>query len=331
MGIAPGIASGIESDRIAYEALLERSRQRSIFAESWWLDAVTGSPDDWRANLLRDDDGSVLAAWPLPTRTTSHGLVGHGAPYTPWLGPLLPEREPEIERISDDVDLLESLAGLVEPYAHVEAACLPELDYWTPLAWHGYTQTSRTTWRIGAGRSAEDARTELRASTRKALSRAERQGVTVRGGTVDELLAAWASTFERQGAPVPNEDVLERVARLSVERGRGQVLAATGADGELAAAGLFVWDDRFTWSLAHGWIPGPNAAGAPTVLVFNALVAALERGTGFDFEGSMLKPVEKFVRGFGGEPVAYSVVRRSSPAWERSVARKRRVKRLLRR
>lgn len=324
-----GIASGIESERLAYEELLERSRQRSIFAESWWLDATTGGPDHWRANLLRDEDGTVLAAWPLPTRSTSHGPVGHGAPYTPWLGPQLPAREPEVERISDDVDHLESLARLLEPYAHVEAACMPELDYWTPLAWHGYTQTTRTTWRVEAGASAEQARATLRASTRKALSRAERQGVTVRDGTVAELLAAWASTFERQGTAVPDGDVLERVARLSLERERGQVLAAIGADGELAAAGLFVWDDRLTYSLAHGWIPGANAAGAPTVLVWNALVASLERGTGFDFEGSMLQPVEKFVRGFGGRPHAYSVVRRSAPAWERHVARKRRVKRLL--
>jgi hypothetical protein len=326
-----GIASGIETERLAYESVLERSRQRSIFAESWWLDTTTGSPDAWRPNLLRDEDGTVLAAWPLPTRTTSHGLVGHGAPYTPWLGPLLSEREPDVERISDDVDLLESLATQLEQYAHVEAACMPEFDYWTPLAWHGYSQTTRTTWRIDAGPSEDEARAALRASTRKALSRAERQGVTVRDGTVEELLAAWASTFERQGKAVPNGDVLERVARLSLERGRGQVLAATGADGELAAAGLFVWDDRLTYSLAHGWIPGPNAAGAPTVLVFSALVAALGRGTGFDFEGSMLQPVEKFVRGFGGSPHAYSVVRRSSPAWERHVARKRRIKRLLRR
>jgi hypothetical protein len=45
----------------------------------------------------------------------------------------------------------------------------------------------------------------------------------------------------------------------------------------------------------------------------------------------MLKPVESFVRGFGGAPHAYSVVRRSSSAWSKAVARKRRIKRLMRR
>jgi hypothetical protein len=326
-----GIASGIEGERMAYERLLERAHQRTIFAESWWLDATCGSLEAWQPNLLRDEDGEVIAAWPLPTRTTSHGKVGHGVPYTPWLGPMLPGADTDVARWSADVDLLEQLAEQLASHAHVEAACMPELDYWTPLSWHGFTQTTRTTWRIAAGLDADTARANLRASTRKALSRAERQGVTVRAGTVDELLAAWASTFERQGKAVPNADVLERVARLSLERGRGEVLAAVGADGTLAAAGLFVWDDRLTYSLAHGWIPGPDSAGAPTVLVWNAIVAALARGTGFDFEGSMLQPVEKFVRGFGGAPHAYSVVRRSSATWERTVARKRRVKRLLRR
>ena len=43
------------------------------------------------------------------------------------------------------------------------------------------------------------------------------------------------------------------------------------------------------------------------------------------------RPDGSLVRGFGGAPHAYSVVRRSSPAWERTVARKRAVKRALRR
>lgn len=331
MGIAPtSVASGIEAERLAYERLLETSRQRSVFAESWWLDAVTASPDAWRPNLLRGTDGSVRAAWPMPVRTTSHGAVGTGAPYTPFLGPLLPDREPGVARVSADVELLEALAEQLDEFAHVEAACSPELDYWTPLSWHRFTQTTRTTWRIAAGGSIDDVRAGMRKGTRSALSAAERDGLVVSVGTVDDLLAACEATFAAQDvADVPARTVLERVARLAVERERGEILAVRTADGELASAGLFVWDDRWTWNLANGRIADVGATGAPTALLFAAIDHALARGTGFDFEGSMLRPVEKFVRGFGGEPVAYSVVRRSTPAWERTVARRRRVKRLL--
>ena len=324
---------GIESERLAYASVLESSRQRSVFAEAWWLDASTGSPDGWRPNLLRAADGTPRAAWPMPVRVQREGLVGTGAPYTPFLGPLLPDRDgAAVARVSSDVDLLEALAEHLAGHAHVEAACMPELDYWTPLAWHEFTQTTRTTWRIAAGATPDDVRAGMRKGTRSTLTAAERDGLVVATGTIDDLLAACEATFAQQGADeVPGRPVLERVARAALQRERGEILAVRTADGVLASAGLFVWDDRWTYNLANGRIADAGATGAPTALLWHAIQRALERGTGFDFEGSMLKPVEKFVRGFGGAPVAYSVVRRSSPAWQRAVARRRRVKRLLRR
>ena len=332
MGIAPDIASGLEGERIAYESLLERSRQRSVFAESWWLDASTGSPDGWRPNLLLDASGDPRAAWPLPTRSSAHGPVATGAPYTPFVGPQLPDREPGVARVSADSELLRELATKLDEYAHVEAACMPELDYWTPLSWHGFEQTTRTTWRVAAGTAPADVRAGMRKGTRSALTAAERDGLVIDTGTIEELLAACEATFAAQDiADVPARTVLERVARAATQRGRGEILAVRTPDGELASAGLFVFDDRLTYNLANGRIAASGATGAPTALIWHAIGRALERGTGFDFEGSMLEPVERFVRGFGGEPFAYSVVRRSSPAWAKVVVHKRRIKRFLRR
>jgi hypothetical protein len=208
----------------------------------------------------------------------------------------------------------------------------PELDYWTPLSWHDFTQSTRTTWRLPAGSTPDQLRTGLRKGTRSTLTAAERDGLVVETGTIDELLAACEATFAAQDLPgVPAREVLERIARAATQRERGEILAVRTPDGVLASAGLFVWDDRFTYNLANGRIAESGATGAPTALLWNAITHAMARGTGFDFEGSMLKPVEKFVRGFGGTPVQYSVVRRSSPAWAKAVARKRCLKRILRR
>ncbi|MEO6866395.1 MAG: hypothetical protein ABI200_00050, partial [Gaiellales bacterium] len=168
MATAPDIDSGpdpdIEAERAAYAQLLASSRQRSIFAEAWWLDAVTGSPDSWRPNLLLGPDGAARAAWPLAIRRERAGLIGTGASYTPWLGPLLEDRGTDgVARVSADIELLQSLAIQLEAeYAHVEAACMPELDYWTPLAWQGFTQTTRTTWRIDAGLTPDAVRAGMR-------------------------------------------------------------------------------------------------------------------------------------------------------------------------
>ncbi|MCW2962531.1 MAG: hypothetical protein JWM25_1399 [Thermoleophilia bacterium] len=327
------MSSSPATDRTDYDAFLATSRQRTIFAEGWWLDAATGSAEAWRPNLLRDDAGAVRAAWPLATREWRLGDIGAGARYTPFLGPQLPAKGSNAaDQASADVALLDDLATSLHLYEHVEAACAPELDYWTPLHWHDYTQTTRTTWRIDAGQSLDEVRAGLRSERKRNLKAATAAEFVAGTGTIDDLLTACAATFERQEADVPGEVVLRRLAEAALERGRGEVLTVRTASGELASAGLFVFDDRWTWNLANGHLEVDGGQrGAPTLLQWTAIEHALARGTGFDFEGSMIRPIERFVRGFGGRPVSYSVVRRSSPDWARTVARKRLVKRLLRR
>ena len=316
------------SDRDDYAAFLAASPQRSVFAQPWWLDITTGGADRWRPNVVRAADGSVRAAWPLPTREERGTGVAHGAPYTPFVGPMLASAD-----VTEEVDALDELSALLErEYLHVEAACTPEFDYWTPLSWHGFTQTTRTTWRIAADQSIDDVRAAMRKKTRGSLRAAERDGLTVVTGSVEDLLEACAATFERNlDSSVPARTVLATLAAETVPRGAGEILAVRTDSGELASAGLFVFDDRWTWNLANGRLDVDGAVGAPTLLLDAAIERALARGTGFDFEGSMLRPVERFVRGFGGGHVQYSVIHRSTPQWERHVARKRRIKRLLRR
>jgi hypothetical protein len=63
-----------------------------------------------------------------------------------------------------------------------------------------------------------------------------------------------------------------------------------------------------------------------------AIELASKRGTGFDFEGSSLRSVERFFRAFGGHPVPCSRVRwTSSRGLSAEVAVKRAVRRATRR
>lgn len=326
------MTDGTDTDREAHDAVVAASPQGSIFAESWWLDLAAG-PTRWRPYVLRGGDGAPVASWPVIERVSRLGLVAVGAPYSPSLGPLLspPGDATSTRRWSQEVEGLEQLARLLAGHAHVEAACSPELRYWTPLSWHGYTQTTRTTWRLAAPLDAQAVRAGMRKGARNALTSATRAGLTCTPATVDELLVACEATFRRQDARLPNEGVLRRLATGALERGRGEVLAVRAAGGELVSAGLFVFDARWTWNLAQGRIDVDGAGGAPTLLMITAIEHAAARGTGFDFEGSMLEPVERFVRGFGGEPSPYSVIRRSDAAHARAVAWKRRAKRVTRR
>jgi hypothetical protein len=63
-------------------------------------------------------------------------------------------------------------------------------------------------------------------------------------------------------------------------------------------------------------------------VLWEAIKRASARGTVFDFEGSMLRHVESFVRSFAGVPTPYSIVWRTPSAPMRAA---RLAKRTLRR
>lgn len=310
-----------------YDELVLRSPQGSIFALSWWLEAV--APGRWRVNAV-EGQGELVAAWPTVVRTGIWGDMHTGAPLTPYLGPLLTPGE-GAHRRSNEIEQVERLLQRIGRFAHLEAACNPTFDYWTPLHWHGFGQTTHYTWRLPPVSDTEEAFAGLRENVRREIRKARKTGLVVEEGSLDEYLLVHEQTATRQGrleAARANRALIERIDEAAAARGARTILLARDPGGLLHSGGYFVHDGRWTYYLLGGSDPTLRTSGAASLVMWAAIEQAAERGTGFDFEGSMLRPVERFVRAFGGVPVPYSIVR-STPS--RGFALERASKRALRR
>jgi hypothetical protein len=285
-----------------YDEFVAASPQGSIFCTSWWLDAV--APGRWRSHELRDGE-RIVAAWPTVVERTRLGVVHRGAPLTPYLGPLFLPGE-GARRRSRELKLAEELLSTLGPFAHLEARCNPAFDYWTPLRWHGFRQTTNYTWRLLDLADVEAVFAGFRENIRGHVRAAERNGTTVAEGTLADLLEVHRRRFDRDPEAI---DRLEAAAAMHEAR---TILIARDADGRARAAGYFVHDDRFTTYLLAA--TDAEVRGAAALVLWEAIKRASERGTAFDFEGSMLRPVESFVRSFGGVPTPYSIVWRTPSA-----------------
>lgn len=304
-----------------YDEIVDASPQGTVFSTSWWLDAV--APGSWKPHVV--DDGDLQAAWPTVVRRSRWGALHLGASLTPFLGPILPVVEGQKRRWSAAEQLLELLLEELGPYAHLEARCHPSFSYWTPLSWHGCTQITRYTWRLDDLSDLEAAEAGLRSNIRGDIRKARKQGVTVVEGTKDDLFELHAAAAgERGQLPEATRETIEAVDGLAEARDARRVLVARGADGEAHAAGYFVWDDSTLYYLVGASDAALRSSGATSLLLWAAIALAAERGLAFDFEGSMIRSVERFFRAFGGEPVPYSVIRhtpRSGLRAERVVKR----------
>jgi hypothetical protein len=143
------------------------------------------------------------------------------------------------------------------------------------------------------------------------VSKAQREGLVVEPGSADDLVALQRKTFERQedAGTGPPEALVRRIAAAVAPHDAGEILVARDDAGRVHSASMFVHDERTTWYLLGGSDTELRASGSASLLMWEGIRAAGVRGTAFDFEGSMLRHVERFVRNFGGEPVAYSIVR----------------------
>ena len=69
-----------------------------------------------------------------------------------------------------------------------------------------------------------------------------------------------------------------------------------------------VWDERTMYALMSARNREVEPAGANTLLYWEAIRLAAEVSRVFDFEGSMVEPIEHYFRGFGGRQTPYFCV-----------------------
>ncbi len=290
-----------------WDEFVASSEQGTPFQTSWWLEAV--APSRWQINEVRDENGRISAAWPTIVRKHRSGLVHTGAPLTPVLGPLLtaPRGKRHYSRV---ISQLEQLVERLGSYAHLEARMHHSIDYWTPLHWHGFTQTTHYTWRIEDCSDADAIKDGFRDSVRRQLRKAEREELIVEECSIEEFIPLQQKTFGRQGldGATPPSDLLRRIDRAAGEKKQRKILVARDSSGRAHAAHWYVFDEKSVWYLMGGSDPALRSSGAATLLMWHGMMLAAEDGRAFDFEGSMLKHVERFVRAFGGKPVPYSHV-----------------------
>jgi predicted acetyltransferase len=78
------------------------------------------------------------------------------------------------------------------------------------------------------------------------------------------------------------------------------------------AAIYLIWDRDCTYYLMGGADPEFRNSGAMSLLIWEGINQAAQRKQSFDFEGSMIEPIEHFFRSFGGEQTHYLQITKRS-------------------
>ena len=277
----------------------------SLFDQPWWLDAV--APGSWSEVVIREG-GIVIGRMPFGhARRLGVTVLGH-PPLTQTLGPWVrvPSDASYAHGLTAEMDVMERLITALprfdifhQQFSHFVVNALP-------FHWAGFSTSIRYTYRIEDLTDLDAVLAGFRPNVRRHLRKAAGR-LEVRDDLgLDRFLEVHASTFKRRGMAVPYDDsVVRHIDAASASRGCRRILFAQDSSGHVHAAQYIVWDKRATYGLMGGVDPDFTSSGAASVLMWEAIRHASTVSRAFDFEGSMVKSIERFVRQFGARQTPY--------------------------
>jgi hypothetical protein len=275
-----------------------------LFHQPWWLDAV--APGNWDAVEVVEG-GEIVGRLPF-VRLRQFGLTILGQPSLaqflgPWVKPGMGEADARPDR-EDEI-----LARLIE--------ALPPHDVFFQTSHHsmtncrafharGFAHSNQYTYVIDELEDHDRIWAGFRENIRREIRKAQRRVVVRSVEDVGILIALNRMTFERQGmAPGASEEVIRRLDAACKARNVRRMLVAEGADGAPHAVLYLVWDGTSAYYLMGGSDPSLRTSGAMSLLMWEAIQFAGQVAGRFDFEGSMLRPIERFFRAFGSRQVSF--------------------------
>jgi Acetyltransferase (GNAT) domain len=288
----------------------QHSPQWTIFCEPWWHDAVAPGSVRYVGGRCGKSISVTLA---IVERSFGPISGAHRAPYTPWLGFI--DCTDQTAKLSTRLGQLE--AGMREittrllGYKLVSLSSHHSLSYLLPMIWEGFSVHAGYTYRIDGKPDEKTMWADLDGKVRTAIRKSEKLNVRVESSSdIDGFITNHFDVFSRQNISTPVDRArLRTIISAAFDANRAKILTGVDDANRIHASGLYVWDDLCTYYLMGGGDPTLRDSGAMAAVLWKAIA---ERHTSaFDFEGSMIEPIEKFFRGFGGTPTPYFVTERS--------------------
>ncbi len=297
----------MQNNKESYQRLCDQEASIPLFSRPWWLDAAAGA-ENWDVALL-EKGGLVLATMPY----LKHRRAGFRILTQPWLtlslGPWLrPSTAKPPRKIAQQKELLQGLIEQLPPFDHFQQKWHYDQTNWLPFRWSGFEQTTSYSYVISDLTDLQAVwngfQENIRKEVRKATGRAQ---LCVRDDrSLEDMLSLHRMTFDRQGKSTPcPERIIRAIDEACSARDRRRIFIAEDVQGRQHAAVYMVWDENSAYYLLGGGDPALRNSGAASLCMWEAIRYAAAVTKRFDFCGSMVEPIEHFVRAFGGNQCPY--------------------------
>jgi len=267
---------------------------------NWWNEVVQ---DSWEVAVL-EKGGEIQAIWPYYLRKKGPWKMIAQAPLTPYAGPFLvyPEGQKTCSKISYEHKQYEALMKQLPKVAEIDLSFPMRFENGLAFQWNAFEERVKYTYLLNLKSDEAFLWKNLRENVRRQIKKAEKCLRLEIAFKSEALETAMRSTFEQQHQPYPlAEKYLERIIHYFEKHECGKLYLAYEKE-QLHSAIAIVYDATTAYYLVGGSMQAHKNSGAMSLLMWQAIQDAKSRGLEyFNFEGSSIPSIEKYLRGFGGE------------------------------
>lgn len=300
--------------KISYRELCKREPTIPIFSKDWWLDAVCGE-ENWDVVLIKHES-DIVASLPYyikrGRRITTIGMPQLTQSLGPWLRP---SKGKYANALAWQKDLMTELINQLPSYDFFVQNFHYTVTNWLPFYWQGFCQSTRYTYIIedlsDINNVWDGLLSNIRSDIKKARNRYRVEVCTDLG--IDKFLDVNELTFSRQGMQLPySRDFVRRIDNACIAHESRKIFFGRDNEGRIHAAVYLIWTESSAYCLMIGNDPALRASGATSLCMWEAIQFAATVAKSFDFEGSMIEPVERFFRAFGAKQIPYFSVSKNN-------------------
>lgn len=291
-----------------YIAHIEGRSDYPVFAQPWFLNAVC---EEWDAVCVKKKNGIMgTLAYPIISKGGQKGIAN--VPMLPylflWID--LPHDMKFPSRRGKEIDVVETILDALPSVGRFNVKFYQNTENWLPFYWRGFSQTTHFTNVLESStHSIENLRADYKESVRRTLKKANDQITVSKEGKVETLVELGRKSFARQGKDYPNsDDSVKRLFDAVIQQGRGKLYIAEDENHQVHSTALIVEDNSMMYYLIGGSDPDFHGSGAMNLLLDTAIMEAAEKGLDFNFEGSMVKGIDRFFASFGATQVPVSKI-----------------------
>ena len=279
-----------------------------IFSKPWWLDAVCGE-NNWGVHVI-EKSGFLLGAMPYYVENRNGYDIITKAHHSQNNGIIInyDQAEKHVAKLDRQEEVINTMCDFIEnlDIDKYEQQYHYSFTNVLPFIWRGYEQMVRYTYVIDDTSDMDKVCADFKYIVRNQIKKAEKYVMVNEGMDIELFYEINQSSYDRQGIEVPfSLKLVKRIEDACIAHDCRKILYTQDDEGNIHSVAYIIWDEKSVYFLINGIDKNYMWSQSNSLLIRESIREAHKLKRKFDFEGSVLQPIEHIFRGFGAQQKMY--------------------------